>query len=125
FDGDYGLFRGTGHSYQPNFYYGDNNNLLYSIINRNSTPTDIDIYTAKIDAEQKLGKGKFGYGVKTSYVTTKNTFDFFNDNSSGIPVKILERSNSFTYKENVNAAYVNYQRELNAKWSFQAGLRAE
>ena len=125
FDGDYGLFRGTGHSYQPNYYYGDNNNLLYSIINRNSTPTDIDIYTAKIDAEQKLGKGKLGYGVKTSFVTTKNTFDFFNDNSNGVPVKILERSNGFTYKENVNAAYVNYQRELNAKWSFQAGLRAE
>ncbi|MEP7142491.1 MAG: outer membrane beta-barrel family protein [Ferruginibacter sp.] len=125
FDGDYGLFRGTGSSYQPNYYYGDNNNLLYSIINRNSTPTDIDIYTAKIDAEQKLGKAKLGYGVKTSFVTTKNTFDFFNDNSSGIPVKILDRSNSFKYKENVNAAYVNYQRELNAKWSLQAGLRAE
>ncbi|MEP7109229.1 MAG: TonB-dependent receptor [Ferruginibacter sp.] len=125
FDGDYGLFRGTGHSYQPNNYYGDNNNLLYSIINRNSTPTDIDIYTAKIDAEEKLGKGKFGYGVKTSFVTTKNTFDFFNDSPGGVPVKILERSNSFTYKENVNAAYVNYQQQVNERWSLQAGLRAE
>ncbi|MBC7890480.1 MAG: TonB-dependent receptor [Ferruginibacter sp.] len=125
FDGDYGLFRGTGRSYQPNNYYGDNNNLLYSIINRNYTPTDIDIYTAKIDAEQKLGKGKLGYGVKTSFVTTKNTFDFFNDNTSGVPVKILERSNGFTYKENVNAAYANYQQQLNPKWSLQAGIRAE
>ncbi|MEO5892243.1 MAG: TonB-dependent receptor [Ferruginibacter sp.] len=125
FDGDYGLFRGTGHSYQPNYYYGGNNNLLYSIINRNNTPTDIDIYTAKVDAEQKLGKAKLGYGLKTSFVTTKNTFDFFNDNANGEPVKILERSNNFKYKENVNAAYVNYQRELNEKWSIQAGLRAE
>ncbi len=125
FDGDYGLFRGTGRSYQPNNYYGGNNNLLYSIINRNSTPTDIDIYTAKLDVEQRLGKGKIGYGAKTSFVTTKNTFDFFNDNSSGVPVKILDRSNSFTYKENVNAAYVNYQRQLNTKWSLQAGVRAE
>jgi len=125
FDGDYGLFRGTGRSYQPNNYYGGNNNLLYSIINRNFTPTDIDIYTAKLDVEQKLGKGKIGYGAKTSFVTTKNTFDFFNDNASGVPVKILERSNSFSYKENVNAAYVNYQRQLNTKWSLQAGVRAE
>lgn len=125
FDGDYGLFRGTGRSYQPNRYYGDNNNLLYSIINRNSTPTDIDIYTAKVDVEHKLGKGKAGYGAKTSFVTTQNTFDFFNDNSSGVPVKILNRSNSFKYKENVNAAYVNYLQQLSSKWSIQTGLRME
>ncbi|MEO6547012.1 MAG: TonB-dependent receptor [Ferruginibacter sp.] len=125
FDADYGLFRGTGRSYQPNNYYGNSNNLLYSIVNRNSTPTDIDIYTAKVDAEQKLGKGKFGYGLKTSFVTTKNTFDFYNDNASGVPVKILSKSNNFKYEENVNAAYVNYQQQLNEQWSFQAGLRAE
>ena len=125
FDADYGLFRGTGRSYQPNSYYGSNNNLLYSIINRNSTPTDIDIYTAKLDVEHKLGKGKLGYGVKTSFVTTQNVFDFYNDNASGIPVKILDRSNSFTYKENVNAGYVNYQRQLSTKWSLQTGLRLE
>lgn len=125
FDADYGLFRGTGRSYQPNNYYGNNNNLLYSIINRNSTPTDIDIYTAKLDVEHKLGKGKVGYGAKTSFVTTRNTFDFFNDNANGVPVKILDRSNSFKYKENVNAGYVNYQQQLNAKWSLQTGLRME
>ncbi|MGG9972817.1 TonB-dependent receptor domain-containing protein [Ferruginibacter sp. SUN002] len=124
FDADYGLFRGVGRSRQPNNYYDINNNLLYSVINRNYTPTDIDIYTAKIDAEQKLGKGKFGYGVKTSFVTTKNTFDFFNE-IGGIPEKVDEKSNSFKYKENVNAAYVNYQQQLNQKWSLQAGVRME
>lgn len=125
FDADYGLFRGTGRSYQPNMYYGKDENLLYTIVNRNYTPTDIDIYTAKVDAEQKLGKGKLGYGVKTSFVNTKNTFDFFNDDNNGNPVKLNERSNRFSYKENVNAAYVNYQRQLNAKWSLQTGLRTE
>lgn len=125
FDADYGLFRGSGRSFQPNFYYGENNNLLYSITNRNYTPTDIDIYTAKVDAEQKLGKGKLGYGAKTSFVKTKNTFDFFTDTAFDKPVQVLERSNSFTYKENVNAAYLNYQQQLNPKWSIQAGLRME
>jgi iron complex outermembrane recepter protein len=124
FDADYGLFRGTGRSYQPNNYFNSSNNFLYSVINRNYTPTDIDIYTAKLDVEQKLGKGKLGYGAKTSFVTTKNTFDFFNE-VAGVPVKQLDRSNSFTYKENVNAAYVNYQRQLNEKWSIQTGLRME
>jgi iron complex outermembrane recepter protein len=124
FDADYGLFRGTGRSYQPNNYFSSNNSFLYSVINRNYTPTDIDIYTAKIDVEQKLGKGKLGYGGKVAFVTTKNTFDFFNE-VGGIPVKQLDRSNSFTYKENVNAVYVNYQRQLNEKWSIQTGLRME
>ena len=124
FDGDYGRFRGTGRSYQPNYYYLPNGNLLNEVINRNYTPTDIDIYTAKIDAEQRLGKGKLGYGLKTSFVTTKNTFDFYND-VNGVPVKQLKQSNSFKYTENVNAAYVNYQRQLTEKWSIQAGLRAE
>jgi hypothetical protein len=124
FDADYGLFRGTGRSYQPNNYFSSSNNFLYSIINSNYTPTDIDIYTSKIDVEHKLGKGKIGYGGKISYVTTKNTFDFFNE-VNGVPVKQLSRSNSFTYKENVNAAYVNYQQQLNAKWSIQTGLRME
>jgi iron complex outermembrane recepter protein len=124
FDTDYGMFRGTGRSYQPNIYRDKNNIELYSVINRNYTPTDIDIFTAKIDIEHKLGKGKLGYGAKTALVTTKNTFDFFNE-IGGVSIKQLSRSNNFTYKENVNAAYANYQRQLNEKWSMQTGLRLE
>jgi len=125
FDADYGQFRGVGRSFQPNNYLDANNVLLYKITNRNYTPTDIDIYTAKIDAEQKLGAGKFGYGLKTSQVNTKNTFDFFNDNTSGVPVKVLNRSNSFNYNENVHAGYANYQLQINQQWSLQTGLRIE
>jgi iron complex outermembrane recepter protein len=125
FDTDYGLFRGTGRSFQPNFYKDKNGVEIDRVINRNYTPTDIDIFTAKIDIEQKLGKGKLGYGAKTAFVTTKNTFDFFTENPLGISVKQLNRSNSFTYKENVNAVYANYQRQLNEKWSMQTGLRLE
>ncbi len=34
------------------------------------------------------------------------------------------RSNHFIYDETINAAYVNYSREIK-KWTFQAGLRME
>lgn len=124
FDGDYGQFRGRGNSYQPNYYQDMNGNILSQVINRNYTPTNIDIYTAKVDVEMPKWKGKLGFGAKFSYVKTDNTFDFFTD-ANGSPVKVLSRSNSFSYKENVNAAYVNYQRQFNPKWSLQAGLRAE
>ncbi len=124
FDADYGLFRGVGRSYQPNFYVDQKGDPLYQVVNRNYTPTDIDIYTAKVDVDQPLWKGKFGYGAKFSYVKTTNTFDFFND-INGAPVKQLSRSNSFSYTENINAAYVNYQRQFSPKWSIQTGLRVE
>jgi outer membrane receptor protein involved in Fe transport len=124
FDADYGIFRGKGQSYQPNYYLDKNGGALYQVVNRNNTPTDIDIYTAKVDVEQPAWKGKLGFGAKFSYVKTSNTFEFFND-VNGTPVKQLSRSNSFTYKENVNAAYVNFQRQFSPKWSLQAGLRTE
>jgi iron complex outermembrane recepter protein len=123
-DADYGLFRGTGRSLQPNNYYAQNGNLLYSLIYRNYTPTNIDIYTLKADMEINKWKGKLGYGVKSAYVRTANTFDFFNV-IDGKDEKQLGKSNSFDYKEYVNAAYVNYNRQLNSKWAIQVGVRAE
>lgn len=125
FDADYGIFRGKGNSVQPNKYEYPNPLENALVVNRNNTPTNIDIYTAKIDFEQRLGKGKLGYGLKTSFVSTKNTFDFFTDSATDKPVMILDRSSQFTYKENVNAGYINYQQQLNEKWSIQVGLRGE
>ncbi len=123
-DADYGLFRGRGSSWQPNYYVDGNSNLLYKVINRNYTPTDIDIYTIKADWEQRLGNGTLGLGVKAAEVITNNTFDFF-DVVNDIPVKVLSRSNTFRYTENVNAAYVNYNNSLSKKMILQAGLRME
>ncbi|MGE5107390.1 MAG: TonB-dependent receptor domain-containing protein, partial [Sphingobacteriales bacterium] len=123
-DADYGLFRGAARSLQPNNYYAQNGDLLYQLIYRNNTPTDIDIYTIKADVEINKWKGKLGYGAKSAYVRTNNTFDFYNV-VNGDDVKQLSKSNSFQYKEYVSAAYINYNRQLNAKWGLQLGVRAE
>jgi len=123
-DADYGSFKGRSNSYQPNYYYDKGMNLLSAFIYKNNTPVDIDIYSAKVDVEENKWKGKFGYGLKFSYVITKNTFDFY-DVINGQDIHVLNKSNNFVYKENVNAGYVNYQRQLNTKWSIQAGLRIE
>jgi iron complex outermembrane recepter protein len=125
FDADYGSFSGRNSSFQPNYYRVPNTGaLLFERIYRNNTPTDIKIYTAKFDYERPWKKGKLGLGAKYSNVKTDNTFDFF-DVYSGISVKNMDRSNRFVYEENVNAAYVNYNRQVNARWSVQGGLRVE
>jgi iron complex outermembrane receptor protein len=125
FDADYGLFRGTGRSYQPNDYFGNNNTLLSSVINRNYAPTDIDIYTLKLDMARKLGDGKVEYGAKYAEVTTNNIFRFYTDDASGKAFEIADKSSSFNYREKVSAAYANYQWHLSEKIAVQTGLRLE
>lgn len=123
-DLDYGMFRNTGDSYQPNTYYDPSESeVLQQKINTNETPTDIDIYTFKLDHERPLWEGKIAAGVKFAYVRTDNVFDFYNV-INGSPVLDLDRSNQFEYTENVNAAYLNYNRQIK-KFGFQVGLRVE
>lgn len=124
-DLDRGWYRYRSNSYQPNFYKNVAENVVLSEeIFANNTPTDVDIMTAKADWEQKLWRGKLGFGAKFSHVKTDNTFDFFNV-VGGVYEKNLDRSNQFAYDEKVAAGYVNYNFQLNKKWGFQAGLRAE
>lgn len=124
-DADHGVFRRRATSFQPNDYLDAQGNLLYRIVNRNNTPTHIDINTFKADAEHRLKKGQLGYGIKYSGVKTDNTFDFFTDDAYGIPRFDSLRSNAFTYDERVSAAYVNYQTALGKQWNLQTGLRME
>lgn len=124
-DADYGRFRGLGNSFQPNIYRKPYTEfLMYTKINTNSTPTDIDIYTAKFDYEKPWLKGKLGLGAKYSNVKTDNVFDFF-DFVNGINYKNTDFSNKFAYTENVNAAYINYNRQINQRWGIQGGVRVE
>jgi hypothetical protein len=118
---DYGFHNLKGNQFQPNTYFDPSGQ---TIISRNAvtmiTPAKIDIYSAKADYEQSLGKGKLEAGGKIGYVNTDNDFQQYNENL----VKDLDRSNRFIYKENINAAYVNYSRPFKG-FMIQAGLRAE
>ena len=128
-DADYGLFRNRNKSYLPNYYKtGDESRDLTSRIYRNMTDADIDIKSFKVDYEQPLSKthkkaGKLGVGFKVSDVVTKNNFDFYNVVSSKDYLD-TSRTNFFTYKEQIKAAYANYNTQL-GKWGVQVGLRAE
>jgi len=124
-DIDRGFYRIRSQSHQPNYYRSaDGQELLNQRIYSNNTPTDIDIFTVKADYEQRLFNGTLGMGAKIADVRTDNTFDFFQE-VDGLPVKDLDVSNQFVYKERTSAGYVNYNRMFGKKLNVQAGLRLE
>ena len=90
-----------------------------------SLPQHIKIYSGKADYSHPLKKGaKFEAGVKTSIVKTDND-GVYNNLIKNQPILDSGRSNHFIYKENVNAAYINFSRPLGKKWTGQFGLRVE
>ena len=123
-DADHGFFNLTSHQYQPNNYYDGTGTVnLYNNIYRMNSPTDIDIYSFKTDYEQDYKKGRLGFGGKIGYVKTDNDFQRYNViNNTDVYDK--DKSNRFKYSENINAAYVNYNRGFKG-FTLQAGLRVE
>lgn len=88
-------------------------------------PSNINIYSAKADYTHPLkGNAKLEAGIKSSYVKTDNNAQYANlENDQWVADTI--RSNHFVYTENINAAYVNLNKQLSKKWSAQLGLRVE
>ena len=123
-DADYGFYHLRSDQLQPNLYFDPSDTyLLYSDVYDMLAPTNIDIYSFKSDYEQNFKKGRLGLGVKTSYVTSNNNFQQY-DVISDTKLPDTLNSSSFAYKENINAAYVNYSRPFKG-WALQAGLRME
>jgi len=86
-------------------------------------PSDINIYTFKSDYTHPLKGGRFEAGVKFSYVKNDNLVNYERKINNEWVIDNI-RSNHFIYDETINAAYVNYSKEIK-KWTFQAGLRME
>lgn len=126
FDVDYLTYNGNTNLYLNNAYQ---NNLGQTIAKTDSLlgrlPQVIDIYSAKIDYVLTLkNNAKLEAGIKTSFVTT-DANAVYDTVSNGVIMRDYNRSNHFVYRENINAAYVNYNKALNKKWNLQLGLRAE
>ncbi|MCC6724853.1 MAG: TonB-dependent receptor [Saprospiraceae bacterium] len=124
-DLDYGAYRNRSERRQNNQYFdNDENDVLSGFITSFDTPTDIDIYTGKLDYEQDLLGGKLGLGTKFSRVASDNNFLVY-DEETGAPIRNDRRSNRFDYDEDVYAGYMSYNRPLSKKLNFSGGLRAE
>lgn len=105
-------------TYLPDYTFVNRSNLISNL------PSMIDIKSAKIDYVYPFQKkGRMEAGAKSSIVTTNNVANFY-DESGGVLSVNNDFSNHFRYKENVNAAYLNYSLDLK-RFSFQTGLRYE
>jgi hypothetical protein len=98
--------------------------LLVSQMLKNDLPAYINIYAAKADFTMPLkNEGKFEAGIKTSYVNTDNAANYFNV-IGGVSSINYDNTNQFLYKENINAAYLNYNVNY-GRFGVQTGLRME
>ncbi len=121
---DNGYYDINSDQHQPNYTYTANGNiLLRSEIYQIVAPTQIHINSGKADYEQNYKGGKLGLGGKISFVNTDNNFQQYNVIGS-TNVLDRDRSNRFTYKENINAGYVNWNKAYKGIM-IQAGVRVE
>lgn len=123
FDADYSDYTGKSDEFRDSYFRNFEGNPPVEHIN-NLAPAKIEIMSAKLDYTHPFSKTlKMEAGWKSSWVTTDNDFKFLTQiNSNWISDK--NRSNHFVYKENINAAYLNLNKEFKTT-TLQVGLRGE
>ena len=130
FDADFSDYSGKLDEFRDNFYSKpDGQTQRPAKYIHNLAPADIQVWAAKIDYTHPINKTlKLETGLKSSWVTTDNNLKFdtlFTDAQNNQKwVSDAARTNHFIYKENINAGYINFNKQFKTL-SIQAGLRAE
>ncbi|HRG93272.1 MAG TPA: outer membrane beta-barrel family protein, partial [Chitinophagaceae bacterium] len=105
------------------FFDGNGQPFGNQLILNGRLPSSIKIWSFKSDYVHPFKKGgRLEAGVKSSIVDNDNMVNYVRwDGSKWIDDA---RSNHFIYEENINAVYLNANRQI-GKWSLQGGLRLE
>ncbi len=122
-DFDYVTYSNVSDMVLTTDYYNGQLQQTGSSVLRGHLPATINIYTFKTDYVHPIRDGRIEAGLKSSYVKNDNEVDYDNY-VNGKWEDNLIRSNHFIYDENINAAYLNFNKQIK-KWSFQLGLRVE
>ena len=123
-DADFIRYNSSNNQYFTNITSYPNSQQQIQTILSGNLPSDINIYSFKSDYSHPLKHElKLEAGIKTSYISTDNNAGYFNV-INGIPEADTAKTNHFLYHENINAAYINLNKQFK-KWSIQAGLRLE
>lgn len=124
FDADYVYYNNKSNTrLNTQSYNNDDIKNGNAIVLKGNIPSNINIYTAKIDYVHPFKKTlKLETGLKTSFVHTDNQVEYLRNSGTGWSAD--DRSNHFVYDENINSAYGILSKTIK-KWEFTAGLRAE
>ena len=115
---------GSNQMFQNDTYLPGNINPVHPTTLNDNLPAIINIYSVKVDYSHPLkGKAKIEAGVKSSYVNADNAANYFNVINKVDSID-YDKTNRFIYKENINAAYVNFNKNF-GRFSIQTGLRLE
>lgn len=123
-DLDYLTYSSNGSQTFDNITYNTNWQMIHDQNLRSSLPSDINIYSAKVDFSRPFKSGlKFEAGLKSSYVKTLSSAFYYNVYNT-LESPDYTKTNQFLYKENINAAYINFSKQIK-KVGVQLGLRLE
>jgi len=123
-DLDYIRYSSGGQQWFRNYIYTPDGALTSRDVLLGDLPGDITIYSAKTDYIHPLtNKARIEGGVKASYVSTDYAAEYFAGTEGDLKPD-YGKTNHFLYKENINAAYLNFNQEAE-RWAIQAGLRVE
>lgn len=124
-DIDYGIYNtGSLSRIATQYYKLDGSSLQPDYILDGDQDGHLHLFTVKSDYTNPLPQqAKLEAGFKLSFVSADNDAKFW-DVSSGTPVNDAGKTNHFFYRENNNAAYLNYSRQFK-KFDIQFGLRGE
>lgn len=120
-DLDYSTFKNNANAVNKTDFYLSNGSILrpHNYLG-NLTPSEIKIYSSKLDYVKPLSKSiKLEAGFKYSDVRTEN--DLQETKVESIPVISI---NHFVYNEQIGAMYLNFSKEY-TNTTVQAGLRIE
>lgn len=123
-DFDFVAYDNTSSTLLSTDFYNSMGQLDGELSLRGHLPSKIKIYSLKSDYVHPFKKGgRLEAGIKSSLVKNDNLVEY--TRWDGIKwVTDAERANHFIYDENINAVYVNANKQVK-KWSFQGGLRLE
>ncbi|GAB4464994.1 MAG: outer membrane beta-barrel family protein [Thermoflexibacter sp.] len=126
FDADYSHWKRDGNQLLTNiFSNGETQNVINPLYVKMKTDANIDIKAFKADYSIGLKNNlNLEVGAKSSWVVTDNNLGFMTKQDADW-ANDPQRSNTFEYTENINAAYVNLSKQFSKTFSVQAGLRGE
>lgn len=124
-DGNYSTYNRHSNEFITNSFFTPAGVIYRNDLDlENLSPSDIHIWTSKIDFVNPLNKtSRLEVGIKYNNASSNNNL-VFGPKVNNVYQADENFSNRFLYTEAVSAGYINYVNKI-GKWDITAGIRAE